>query len=143
MISSTHGAWATKNFVRQALPACRSSATADPPPLRDIKGPVGTLRSARLKNRQIRIISDLPEKLELSEWLGLTREQSKLIPPKTVRKRSDASPGAPGQKHPGARPVSQAQADLLTTPPWPSYALSYENDVNSSIYRLRQAAAAG
>jgi len=66
--------------------------------LRDLKGRVGPFILRRLKTDKS-IISDLPEKVELSEWVGLAPEQRKLYN-KTVEESLDAIARAPlGQKH--------------------------------------------
>ncbi|MFZ9282991.1 MAG: DEAD/DEAH box helicase, partial [Prochlorococcaceae cyanobacterium] len=66
--------------------------------LRDLKARVGPFILRRLKTDKS-IISDLPEKLELSEWVGLAPEQKKLYN-KTVEESLDAIARAPlGQKH--------------------------------------------
>jgi hypothetical protein len=66
--------------------------------LRDLKARVGPFILRRLKTDKS-IISDLPEKLELSEWVGLAPEQRKLYN-KTVEESLDAIARAPlGQKH--------------------------------------------
>ncbi|GDX72041.1 helicase [Cyanobium sp.] len=66
--------------------------------LRDLKGRVGPFILRRLKTDKS-IISDLPEKVELSEWVGLAPEQRKLYN-KTVEDSLDAIARAPlGQKH--------------------------------------------
>jgi hypothetical protein len=66
--------------------------------LRDLKARVGPFILRRLKTDRS-IISDLPEKLELSEWVGLAPEQKKLYN-KTVEESLDAIARAPlGQKH--------------------------------------------
>jgi len=86
-----------EEFFRQRyrLPIERYGDTAS---LRDIKARVGPFVLRRLKTDKS-IISDLPEKLELSEWVGLSSEQSKLYR-KTVDETLDAIARAPlGQKH--------------------------------------------
>ena len=66
--------------------------------LRDLKGRVSPFILRRLKTDKS-IISDLPEKVELSEWVGLAPEQKKLYN-KTVEESLDAIARAPlGQKH--------------------------------------------
>ncbi len=66
--------------------------------LRDLKGRVGPFILRRLKTDKS-IISDLPEKVELSEWVGLSPEQRKLYN-RTVEESLDAIARAPlGQKH--------------------------------------------
>ena len=66
--------------------------------LRDLKARVGPFILRRLKTDKS-IISDLPEKVELSEWVGLSPEQRKLYT-KTVEQSLDAIARAPlGQKH--------------------------------------------
>jgi len=66
--------------------------------LRDLKARVGPFILRRLKTDKS-IISDLPEKVELSEWVGLSPEQKKLYN-KTVETSLDAIARAPlGQKH--------------------------------------------
>jgi hypothetical protein len=66
--------------------------------LRDLKARVGPFILRRLKTDRS-IISDLPEKLELSEWVGLAPEQRKLYN-KTVEDSLDAIARSPlGQKH--------------------------------------------
>jgi SNF2 family DNA or RNA helicase len=66
--------------------------------LRDLKARVGPFILRRLKTDKS-IISDLPEKVELSEWVGLSPEQKKLYN-KTVEASLDAIARAPlGQKH--------------------------------------------
>jgi superfamily II DNA or RNA helicase len=66
--------------------------------LRDLKARVGPFILRRLKTDKS-IISDLPEKLELNEWVGLAPEQKKLYN-KTVEESLDAIARAPlGQKH--------------------------------------------
>ena len=66
--------------------------------LRDLKGRVGPFILRRLKTDKS-TISDLPEKVELSEWVGLAPEQKKLYS-KTVDESLDAIARAPlGQKH--------------------------------------------
>jgi superfamily II DNA or RNA helicase len=66
--------------------------------LRDLKARVGPFILRRLKTDRS-IISDLPEKLELSEWVGLSAEQRKLYT-RTVDESLEAIARAPlGQKH--------------------------------------------
>lgn len=66
--------------------------------LRDLKSRVGPFILRRLKTDKA-IISDLPEKVELSEWVGLSKEQKSLYS-KTVEDTLDAIARAPrGQKH--------------------------------------------
>ena len=66
--------------------------------LRDLKARVGPFILRRLKTDKS-IISDLPEKLELHEWVGLAPEQKKLYN-RTVEESLDAIARAPlGQKH--------------------------------------------
>ena len=66
--------------------------------LRDLKARVGPFILRRLKTDKS-IISDLPEKVELSEWVGLSREQKSLYS-KTVEDTLDAIARAPrGQRH--------------------------------------------
>jgi SNF2 family DNA or RNA helicase len=66
--------------------------------LRDLKARVGPFILRRLKTDRS-IISDLPEKVELSEWVGLSAEQKKLYN-QTVEASLDAIARAPlGQKH--------------------------------------------
>jgi len=73
---------------------------------------VGPFVLRRLKTDKS-IISDLPEKLELSEWVGSAASRSKLYR-KTVDETLDAIARAPLARSngPGARPAHQAQADL-------------------------------
>ncbi|MFN9644986.1 MAG: DEAD/DEAH box helicase [Cyanobacteriota bacterium] len=66
--------------------------------LRDLKARVGPFILRRLKTDKT-IISDLPEKVELREWVGLTGEQAKLYR-KTVEESLEAIARAPlGQRH--------------------------------------------
>ncbi|MEA5423341.1 DEAD/DEAH box helicase [Synechococcus sp. CCY9202] len=66
--------------------------------LRDLKARVGPFILRRLKTDKS-IISDLPEKVELNEWVGLSSEQAKLYR-KTVDDSLEAIARAPlGQKH--------------------------------------------
>jgi superfamily II DNA or RNA helicase len=66
--------------------------------LRDLKARVGPFILRRLKTDKS-IISDLPEKVELNEWVGLSPEQKKLYN-RTVEESLDAIARAPlGQKH--------------------------------------------
>jgi superfamily II DNA or RNA helicase len=66
--------------------------------LRDLKSRVGPFILRRLKTDKS-IISDLPEKVELHEWVGLAPEQKKLYN-RTVDDSLDAIARAPlGQKH--------------------------------------------
>jgi SNF2 family DNA or RNA helicase len=66
--------------------------------LRDLKARVGPFILRRLKTDRS-IISDLPEKLELREWVGLVAEQRKLYN-RTVEESLDTIARAPlGQKH--------------------------------------------
>jgi len=66
--------------------------------MRDLKARVGPFILRRLKTDKS-IISDLPEKVELNEWVGLAPEQKKLYN-KTVEASLDAIARAPlGQKH--------------------------------------------
>ncbi|MEA5410757.1 DEAD/DEAH box helicase, partial [Synechococcus sp. BA-120 BA3] len=66
--------------------------------LRDLKARVGPFILRRLKTDRS-IISDLPEKVELREWVGLSAEQTKLYR-KTVDDSLDAIARAPlGQRH--------------------------------------------
>jgi superfamily II DNA or RNA helicase len=66
--------------------------------LRDLKARVGPFILRRLKTDRS-IISDLPEKVELREWVGLSPEQKKLYT-KTVEASLDAIARAPlGKKH--------------------------------------------
>jgi superfamily II DNA or RNA helicase len=86
-----------EEFFRQRyrLPIERYGDTAS---LRDLKARVGPFILRRLKTDKT-IISDLPEKVELSEWVGLTPEQKKLYN-RTVAESLDAIARSPlGQKH--------------------------------------------
>jgi SNF2 family DNA or RNA helicase len=66
--------------------------------LRDLKARVGPFILRRLKTDKS-IISDLPEKVELHEWVGLAPEQKKLYN-RTVDESLDAIARAPlGKKH--------------------------------------------
>ncbi|MCP9928294.1 DEAD/DEAH box helicase [Cyanobium sp. CH-040] len=66
--------------------------------LRDLKARVGPFILRRLKTDKS-IISDLPEKVELHEWVGLSTEQRKLYN-RTVEESLDTIARAPlGQKH--------------------------------------------
>ena len=66
--------------------------------LRDLKSRVGPFILRRLKTDKA-IISDLPEKVEMSEWVGLSKEQKSLYN-KTVEDTLDAIARAPrGQRH--------------------------------------------
>ncbi len=66
--------------------------------MRDLKARVGPFILRRLKTDKS-IISDLPEKVELNEWVGLAPEQKKLYN-RTVEQSLDAIARAPlGQKH--------------------------------------------
>lgn len=66
--------------------------------LRDLKSRVGPFILRRLKTDKA-IISDLPEKVEMSEWVGLSKEQKSLYS-KTVEDTLDAIARAPrGQRH--------------------------------------------
>jgi SNF2 family DNA or RNA helicase len=66
--------------------------------LRDLKARVGPFILRRLKTDKT-IISDLPEKVELREWVGLAPEQVKLYR-KTVDESLEAIARAPlGQRH--------------------------------------------
>ncbi len=66
--------------------------------LRDLKSRVGPFILRRLKTDKS-IISDLPEKVELREWVGLAPEQKKLYN-KTVEESLDAIARSPlGKKH--------------------------------------------
>jgi superfamily II DNA or RNA helicase len=66
--------------------------------LRDLKARVGPFILRRLKTDKT-ILSDLPEKVELREWVGLTPEQVKLYR-KTVDESLQAIARAPlGQRH--------------------------------------------
>ena len=66
--------------------------------LRDLKSRVGPFILRRLKTDRS-IISDLPEKVELREWVGLAPEQVKLYR-RTVEESLEAIARAPlGQKH--------------------------------------------
>jgi SNF2 family DNA or RNA helicase len=66
--------------------------------LRDLKARVGPFILRRLKTDRS-IISDLPEKVELREWVGLSAEQTKLYR-KTVDDSLEAIARAPlGQRH--------------------------------------------
>ena len=66
--------------------------------LRDLKSRVGPFILRRLKTDKA-IISDLPEKVELSEWVGLSKEQKSLYA-KTVEDTLDAIARAPrGKRH--------------------------------------------
>ena len=66
--------------------------------LRDLKARVGPFILRRLKTDRS-IISDLPEKVELREWVGLSPEQKQLYV-KTVDESLEAIARAPlGQKH--------------------------------------------
>ena len=66
--------------------------------LRDLKARVGPFILRRLKTDKT-IISDLPEKVELSEWVGLSKEQKSLYS-KTVEDTLDAIARAPrGKRH--------------------------------------------
>ena len=66
--------------------------------LRDLKSRVGPFILRRLKTDKA-IISDLPEKVELSEWVGLSKEQKSLYG-KTVEDTLDAIARSPrGQRH--------------------------------------------
>ncbi len=66
--------------------------------LRDLKARVSPFLLRRLKTDKA-IISDLPEKVELSEWVGLSKEQQ-ILYRKTVEDTLDTISQAPrGQKH--------------------------------------------
>ncbi len=66
--------------------------------LKDLKARVSPFILRRLKTDKA-IISDLPEKVELSEWVGLSKEQKSLYS-KTVENTLDAIARAPqGQRH--------------------------------------------
>ncbi len=66
--------------------------------LKDLKARVSPFILRRLKTDNS-IISDLPEKVELSEWVGLSKEQQNLYA-KTVEATLDAIATAPrGQRH--------------------------------------------
>ncbi len=66
--------------------------------LKDLKARVSPFLLRRLKTDKT-IISDLPEKVELSEWVGLSKEQQSLYR-KTVEDTLDAIARAPrGQRH--------------------------------------------
>ena len=66
--------------------------------LKDLKARVSPFLLRRLKTDKA-IISDLPEKVELSEWVGLSKEQQSLYQ-KTVEATLDAIAKAPkGQRH--------------------------------------------
>jgi superfamily II DNA or RNA helicase len=66
--------------------------------MRDLKSRVGPFILRRLKTDRS-IISDLPEKVELHEWVGLSPEQKKLYE-RTVEQSLDTIARAPlGQKH--------------------------------------------
>ncbi len=66
--------------------------------LRDLKARVGPFILRRLKTDKA-IISDLPDKVELNEWVGLSKEQKSLYN-KTVEDTLDAIARAPrGQRH--------------------------------------------
>jgi len=66
--------------------------------LRDLKARVGPFILRRLKTDRS-IITDLPEKVELREWVGLSKEQTTLYR-KTVDDSLDAIARAPlGQRH--------------------------------------------
>ncbi|WP_320666651.1 DEAD/DEAH box helicase [Prochlorococcus sp. MIT 1307] len=66
--------------------------------LKDLKARVSPFLLRRLKTDKA-IISDLPEKVELSEWVGLSKEQQSLYR-KTVEDTLDAIAKAPrGQRH--------------------------------------------
>ncbi|MEI6829350.1 MAG: SNF2-related protein [Synechococcaceae cyanobacterium ELA445] len=86
-----------EEFFRQRyrLPIERYGDSAS---LRDLKARVGPFILRRLKTDRS-IIDDLPEKVELTEWVGLSGEQEKLYR-KTVDDTLDAIARAPlGQKH--------------------------------------------
>ncbi|MCP4972627.1 MAG: DEAD/DEAH box helicase [Prochlorococcus sp.] len=86
-----------EDFFRQRyrLPIERYGDMAS---LRDLKARVGPFILRRLKTDKA-IISDLPEKVELSEWVGLDKEQTALYR-KTVEDTLDAIARAPrGQRH--------------------------------------------
>ncbi len=66
--------------------------------LKDLKARVSPFILRRLKTDKA-IISDLPEKVELSEWVGLSKEQTSLYQ-KTVEDTLDAIARSPrGQRH--------------------------------------------
>ena len=85
--------------------------------LRDLKARVGPFILRRLKTDKT-IISDLPEKVELSEWVGLSKEQKSLYS-KTVEDTLDAIARAPRGQSPwsGAGTAHPPEADLQ--PPGP------------------------
>ncbi|WP_320675785.1 DEAD/DEAH box helicase [Prochlorococcus sp. MIT 1300] len=86
-----------ENFFRQRyrLPI---EQYGDMSSLKDLKSRVSPFILRRLKTDKA-IISDLPEKVELSEWVGLSKEQSRLYK-KTVEETLDAIAIAPrGQRH--------------------------------------------
>ncbi len=86
-----------EDFFRQRyrLPIERYGDTAS---LRDLKARVGPFILRRLKTDRS-IITDLPEKVELFEWVGLSGEQVKLYRT-TVEDTLDAIARAPlGQRH--------------------------------------------
>ena len=86
-----------EDFFRQRyrLPIERYGDTSS---LKDLKARVGPFILRRLKSDKS-IIADLPEKLELAEWVELSGEQAKLYR-KTVDDTLEAIQRAPlGQRH--------------------------------------------
>jgi len=92
----THGGWRREEFFRQRYrPADRALYGDTRLPARHQKARVGPFVLRRLKTDKS-IISDLPEKLELSEWGGaFSSEQSKLYHRKTWTNARAPSPGPP------------------------------------------------
>lgn len=87
--------------------------------LRDLKARVGPFILRRLKTDRS-IISDLPEKVELREWVGLSAEQTKLYR-KTVDESLDAIARAPSASATArCSPCSPGSSRSATTRPWPS-----------------------
>ena len=88
--------WTSEVFrQRYRLPIERYGDMAS---LRDLKSRVGPFILRRLKTDKS-IISDLPDKVELHEWVGLSAEQRRLYN-RTVEQSLDAIARAPlGKKH--------------------------------------------
>jgi len=106
-----HGAGPTKNSPPSVtrLPIERTATTASLPRTSRLRWP---LRSAAAEKPTMINISDLPEKLELSEWWAQQRARSS-ITENGGRKRSTPSPRAPWpEAWPGAHAAHQASSRI-------------------------------
>jgi len=117
--SPPHALSRRRRFFRLRYRACRSERSAHAS-LRDIKARVGPSFCGRLKNRTKSIISDLPRRAELSEWVGLSSEQPASS---TYAKRWDETLDAIARpplarSMASARSCSRHSKPICNHPPW-------------------------